>query len=188
MHWNYELESYPQPAHRQLAFAAIDAGATAVVGHHPHRVGGIEDYRGGLVAYSLGNWWLPQGVFFGGRLSYRVRDTRLELALELAPSGVHRCHWFAYEPSAHALQYLRSEAVGDSEWVRERTPFAGMDRDDYLHWFRENRRQRKGLPVYVDYRHRWRNRFRDGAVLLRHRLILGLSRSGLLSLARGKAK
>lgn len=70
MHWNYEFEIYPQPAHRQLALEAVDAGANAVIGHHPHCVGGLEVYRGAPVAYSLGNWWIPRNVFFGGRLTY----------------------------------------------------------------------------------------------------------------------
>ena len=34
----------------------IDAGATLVVGHHPHAVREVEPYRDGLIAYSLGNF------------------------------------------------------------------------------------------------------------------------------------
>lgn len=81
VHWNYELEGYPQPAHRELARAAIDAGAAAVIGHHPHRVAGIEMYHGAPIVYSLGNWWMPQGAFIAGDLHYPP-ESRLELALE----------------------------------------------------------------------------------------------------------
>lgn len=34
----------------------IDAGAAAVIGHHPHIPQGIEKYQGGLIVYSLGNF------------------------------------------------------------------------------------------------------------------------------------
>ena len=61
MHWNYEGEAFPQPMHRQLAFAAIDAGASAVIGCHPHCVQGVEVYRGCPIVYSLGNWFLQIG-------------------------------------------------------------------------------------------------------------------------------
>ncbi len=41
---------------RQFAHRAIDAGATLVVGHGPHRLRGIERYGGGAIFYSLGNF------------------------------------------------------------------------------------------------------------------------------------
>ena len=46
------------PAEFLVAFAhaVIDAGADAVVGHGPHRVRGIELYRGRPIFYSLGNF------------------------------------------------------------------------------------------------------------------------------------
>ena len=51
------IEYMPKPTQAQIAFAhaAIDAGATLVIGHHPHVVQPEEQYRGGLIFYSLGN-------------------------------------------------------------------------------------------------------------------------------------
>ena len=46
-----------------LAHTAIDAGADLVVGHHPHRLEGIEAYRGKAIFYSLGNFAFD---FYGG--------------------------------------------------------------------------------------------------------------------------
>ena len=40
----------------EFAHAVIDAGADVVVGHGPHRVRGIEFYRGRPIFYSLGNF------------------------------------------------------------------------------------------------------------------------------------
>lgn len=39
-----------------MAHAAIDAGASLILGHHPHILQGIERYNDGLVLYSLGNF------------------------------------------------------------------------------------------------------------------------------------
>jgi len=41
---------------RGFAHAVIDAGASIVVGSGPHVIRGVEDYRGHVVAYSLGNF------------------------------------------------------------------------------------------------------------------------------------
>ncbi len=41
---------------RELARAAIDAGADLVVGTHPHVLQEVEEYGGGLILYSLGNF------------------------------------------------------------------------------------------------------------------------------------
>jgi hypothetical protein len=45
----------PLPRTRELAHAAIDAGADAVIGHHPHVLQGIEWYGDRPIFYSLGN-------------------------------------------------------------------------------------------------------------------------------------
>jgi poly-gamma-glutamate capsule biosynthesis protein CapA/YwtB (metallophosphatase superfamily) len=56
LHWGYEYVEYPSPAQQSFARRIIREGALLVVGHHPHVVQGIEEYKGGLIAYSLGNF------------------------------------------------------------------------------------------------------------------------------------
>lgn len=56
LHWGVEYESYPYAYQRQLARGLIDAGADLIIGHHPHVLQGLEVYKGGLIAYSLGNF------------------------------------------------------------------------------------------------------------------------------------
>jgi poly-gamma-glutamate synthesis protein (capsule biosynthesis protein) len=98
VHWNYELEIYPQPAHRQLAFAAINKGADAVIGHHSHCVQGIEFYRGRPVVYGLGNWFLPQTEYFGRKLVYpELVNEQLALEWDGCQKGDIRLHWFDYD-------------------------------------------------------------------------------------------
>ncbi len=56
--FHFGLESRPEvtDSQRALAQAAIDAGAALVIGSHPHVLQGYEQYGGGLIVYSLGNF------------------------------------------------------------------------------------------------------------------------------------
>jgi poly-gamma-glutamate synthesis protein (capsule biosynthesis protein) len=55
-HWGAEGSSAPSPFQMATARAAIDAGADVVLGHHPHVLQGIEQYKKGIILYSLGNF------------------------------------------------------------------------------------------------------------------------------------
>lgn len=55
MHAGMEYQRKPVAQQQQFAHAAIDAGASVVVGHHPHVTQPVEDYSGGVIFYSLGN-------------------------------------------------------------------------------------------------------------------------------------
>lgn len=59
LHWGYDRECYPLPSQRKLAQGIIDAGASLVLGHHPHVLQGIEKYNNGVIVYSLGNFIFP---------------------------------------------------------------------------------------------------------------------------------
>lgn len=149
-HWNIELERYPQPAHRQLAFAAIDAGADAIIGHHPHCVGGFELYRGCPIAYSLGDWWIPQGVFMNGNLTFPDYTLR-QVAFEWEPGRTPVLHWFDYKRGTHELVYDRSEDLVETNEIPHHTPFWGQSMEEYRKWFPRHRVKRKGLPIYSDF-------------------------------------
>ncbi len=91
------VEYMPKSTKAQIAFAhaAIDAGATLVIGHHPHVVQPEEDYRSGLIFYSLGNFVFDQyqreatqqgeiiEVCFLGR---RILATHV-MAVKITPTG-----------------------------------------------------------------------------------------------------
>ncbi len=55
-HWGTEGSSSTRPYQRTAAHKAIDAGADAVIGHHPHVLQGVERYKNGIIFYSLGNF------------------------------------------------------------------------------------------------------------------------------------
>lgn len=71
-HWGQEGTTELRDYQRKLGHAAIDAGAVAVIGHHPHVLQGVERYRDGLILYSLGNF------VFG---SYSKAATRSAIAV-----------------------------------------------------------------------------------------------------------
>jgi poly-gamma-glutamate capsule biosynthesis protein CapA/YwtB (metallophosphatase superfamily) len=56
LHWGNENVLYTSPKQVELAHKLIDHGVTLILGHHPHVLQGIEKYKNGLIAYSLGNF------------------------------------------------------------------------------------------------------------------------------------
>jgi len=56
MHWGVEGDYQSSERQTTEAHALIDAGADAIIGSHPHRIQGVEYYKNGLIAYSLGNF------------------------------------------------------------------------------------------------------------------------------------
>ncbi|MGH9665427.1 MAG: CapA family protein [Bryobacteraceae bacterium] len=91
MHAGIEYQAKPNAQQKEFARAAIDAGARLVVGHHPHVVEPVEEYRGGVIFYSLGNLvfdqyqraetqrgLLAEALFRGRRLErYRLMPVRI---------------------------------------------------------------------------------------------------------------
>ncbi len=55
-HWGVERENYPEEYQQSLGKQCIDWGADLVLGHHPHVLQGIEEYKGKYIVYSLGNF------------------------------------------------------------------------------------------------------------------------------------
>lgn len=55
-HWGQEGKTSLRDYQTRLGRLAIDAGAVAVLGHHPHILQGVERYKDGVILYSLGNF------------------------------------------------------------------------------------------------------------------------------------
>lgn len=60
MHSGIEYAPTPNASQQRFAYAAIDAGADLVLGHHPHVVQPAELYKGKYIFYSLGNFIFDQ--------------------------------------------------------------------------------------------------------------------------------
>ena len=70
-YWGQEKENVPNDVQVELAHTAIDNGADLVLGHHPHVLQGIEEYKGKDIVYSLGNFC------FGGNSAPSDMDTMI---------------------------------------------------------------------------------------------------------------
>lgn len=70
-HWGTEHSFDPTQEQTDLGRAAIDAGANIVYGCHPHVLQPIEEYHGGVIYYSLGNF------SFGGNIYPDDYDTAI---------------------------------------------------------------------------------------------------------------
>jgi hypothetical protein len=90
LHWGLEFYEYPSPDQVSFARSLIDTGAHIVIGHHPHVQQGIEQYKNGLIAYSLGNFFLPPVRAISGRIQLRKRKTKrfLTCSIEITKSAL----------------------------------------------------------------------------------------------------
>jgi poly-gamma-glutamate synthesis protein (capsule biosynthesis protein) len=59
-HFGDEYATTHNAYQENIAHAAVDAGASLVVGHHPHVVEDVEQYKGVYILYSLGNFVFDQ--------------------------------------------------------------------------------------------------------------------------------
>ncbi len=65
LHWGEEFVDQPSVSEVNLGRSLVEAGATLILGHHPHVVRPVEQYGDGMIAYSLGNligdmiWYAP---------------------------------------------------------------------------------------------------------------------------------
>jgi len=60
MHWGKEYSREYDNIQKAFAHKLIDAGADLIIGHHPHVVQGVEEYKGKYIFYSLGNFIFDQ--------------------------------------------------------------------------------------------------------------------------------
>ncbi len=69
LHWGKELVYKPFDSQVELAHRCIDAGADLIYGSHSHCLQPVEEYKDGLILYSMGNW------VFGGSTKPTDMDT-----------------------------------------------------------------------------------------------------------------
>jgi len=82
IHWGIEYATAPRPEDVDLAHKMLDAGASVVVGHHPHVLQPVETYRTAdgrntVVFYSLGNFLSNQSrTYVDGLMPDKEGDPR----------------------------------------------------------------------------------------------------------------
>ncbi len=81
-HWGREYETASNQRQQELAAAAVEAGASLIVGHHPHVVQEIANIKNVTVAYSLGNFVFDQNfskeTSTGLLLKVSVKDKKID--------------------------------------------------------------------------------------------------------------
>ncbi|HPW68750.1 MAG: CapA family protein [Desulfomonilia bacterium] len=100
LHWGKEDWRYPSPDQVRTAHEIIDMGADLIIGHHPHVLQGIERYRWGHIAYSLGNflfsdldwrWVNSEGEVVHAFMKLnRARRESAVFSADISETGVHR--------------------------------------------------------------------------------------------------
>ena len=130
LHWGIEGDPCPSAVQRKLGRLLLDAGATAVLGAHPHVLQPVVPVTtlGGdaVIAYSLGNFiWDPRGGATGetGVLELRFDGTRL-VGVSFAPHRLDGNGWaLAVERSGSAGRAISARvgrrcpgALGVSSW------------------------------------------------------------------------
>jgi poly-gamma-glutamate synthesis protein (capsule biosynthesis protein) len=117
LHWGEEYVTLPSVSEVALAHRLVEAGASALLGHHPHVVRPVERHRGSVIAYSLGNfvsdmiWYAPfrKTLLVSMELSSEVGAATAEL-LDVTdayvPSRATQREMLPLSTSVHALDDL----------------------------------------------------------------------------------
>ena len=85
IHWGIEYATAPRPEDVDLAHKMLDAGASVIVGHHPHVLQPVETYRTAdgrntVIFYSLGNFLSNQSrSYVDGLMPDKDGDPRDEM-------------------------------------------------------------------------------------------------------------
>jgi len=81
-HGGTERQHYPDPWRVNAAKSMIDAGADLILGNHPHVLQPMEEYNGGFIVHSLGNF------LFGGSSRPENRTIIFQLTLQIQQNQI----------------------------------------------------------------------------------------------------
>jgi poly-gamma-glutamate capsule biosynthesis protein CapA/YwtB (metallophosphatase superfamily) len=81
LHWGKDYSFYPTKKQIEIAHTLVDAGATIIMGHHPHTIQPFERYKESTIFYSLGS--LTFGDHYkDGKLKAIRRKTKKGIIVE----------------------------------------------------------------------------------------------------------
>ena len=91
VHWGEERFRIPSPIQVQQAHALVDAGASMILGHHPHVLQGLEIYQESPIIYSMGNFIANDVYYVNGDILFwnRTERTGCILFAEIDSKKVH---------------------------------------------------------------------------------------------------
>lgn len=158
-HWNFDMEEYPFPAYKKLAHDLIDYGVEAVIGNHAHCKQEIEMYHGKVIAYGLGNFYMPDGYFFNGTLCYPA-ESHKTVGVEISGGGILLHEFETDTPDGAALKLIRTTALEQQEELLR--PESQYNENAYEDFFQKNRIKRKMTPVFNTYDDSIENKLKTG--------------------------
>lgn len=147
-HWNFDFEKLPFPSHRIIAKKLIDVGADVIIGSHSHLVNGGETYKGKPIVYGLGNFYIPDGIFFDGSLKY-PKESQISMMFEIdTEKGIYTSYWI--EKNKQRLNLIKKENFNDGEIINKYSPYRNMDEKDYKKYFKKNRVKKILVPIWYN--------------------------------------
>lgn len=159
VHWGEEHVPYPAPWQVRDARRMIDAGAVLVLGHHSHMFQGIERYKHGLIAYSLGNFLASDIRWAGPARSYAYALREIDREGIVLRCGLTRGGVRSFDCLPIRVQEDGRVSVCEGKQVEEiraklAERSAPLALDDYEGFWRNFRMERS---VYGPLRKWWRN-------------------------------
>lgn len=142
MHWNYDLEQLPFPMHVRLSHDLIDVGVNGVIGSHSHVTHSVEQYKNRPIAYCLGNFYLPSGIYFNGKLTY-PDSSRHTIGLKVN-NGQSDVLCFQTDCDM-PIRFVKSISI--SEYF----PLPATNLESYTAIFKTKRKKRLLVPVFNSY-------------------------------------
>ncbi|OGY84769.1 MAG: hypothetical protein A3F54_03200 [Candidatus Kerfeldbacteria bacterium RIFCSPHIGHO2_12_FULL_48_17] len=110
VHWGNEYQLQSAGFQQAAAHGFIDAGADAVIGHHPHVVQEVEVYAGRPIFYSLGNFifdqYFSEDVQQGLVVEMEIFPERVDYSLRPAQSDLSQPQFMNAADSATWLTEL----------------------------------------------------------------------------------
>jgi len=112
-HWWTELIDIPNLQDTRNARRFIDAGASAVIGHHPHVPQGIERYNQAIIAYSLGSFIYVHEEELGYSLRNPNRLFSICLNIEFSKEGItgYKVYYYKYSMERKIPESANNQAI-----------------------------------------------------------------------------
>ena len=118
-HAGAEMFSYPLPEIRKLYKKFIDCGADIIIGHHPHVIQGYEEYKKGIIFYSLGNFIFDGNKPEQCRTSYAVSikiKNKKEYIYDIIPCLYNKEKVVKHTEACKELIYQYSQMLKKEEY------------------------------------------------------------------------
>lgn len=110
VHWGNEFIDFPYIDQKQLAHFLADHGTQLVIGMHPHRLQGCEQYKDATIFYSLGNFvfnmpWEP--TKYSVIVNVELDGSKPAVTYDYVAIGKDLFpHYTDDVPSAYRIEYL----------------------------------------------------------------------------------